>query len=338
MLKNAVYKLIEKDNLSEEEMIEALRKIMDGTGSKTLIGSFLTALKLKGESVEEITGGAKLMREKAEKINLDDLYTLDTCGTGGDGYGTFNISTASSFVCAAAGAFVVKHGNRAVSSKCGSADVLEELGINIELNPNEVEKCVREENIGFLFAPKFHKAMKYAASSRKELGFRTIFNILGPLTNPAKAKTQILGVFNENLTVSMAKVLKNLGVDRALVVHGMDMLDEISICEKTKITELSENTIKTYYITPEEMGLKRRSKEEILGEGAKENAQIIRNIFKGEKGAKRDVVLLNSGAALYINKKASSIKEGVNMAKELIDSGKVEEKLKNYIEFTRRFI
>jgi anthranilate phosphoribosyltransferase len=338
VLKSAVHELIENKNLSEKQMMNAVEEIMEGRAQPSLVGSFLTALKLKGATIQEITGGAKVMRDKAEKINLDDLYTLDTCGTGGDKSGTFNISTAVSFVSAAAGAFIVKHGNRSVSSKSGSADVLEALGVNINLNPQQIEGCVRDQNMGFLFAPIFHNAMKYAAGVRKDLGFRTVFNILGPLTNPAKAKSQVLGVFDEKLTETMAQVLRNLGVERALVVHGMDGLDEISICEETKITELSENGIKTYFISPEDFGLKRSKREDILGGTAEENADIIKDIFKGEKGAKRDILLLNSGAALYVSKKVDSIKEGIDMSAELIDSGRVLEKMNEYIQYTRRLV
>ncbi|MCY6483209.1 anthranilate phosphoribosyltransferase [Clostridium aestuarii] len=338
MIKEVVNKLVENKHLTEEEMMAALKEIMEGKALPTLIGSFLTALKLKGETIEEITGGSKLMREKSQKVNLEDLYTLDTCGTGGDKSGTFNISTAVALVSAAAGCFVVKHGNRSVSSKSGSADVLEALGVNINITPNQVEKCVREQNIGFLFAPIFHKAMKNVVAPRKELGFRTIFNILGPLTNPAQAKSQVLGVFDEKLTETMAQVLKNLEVEHALVVHGMEGLDEISSVKETKVTELKNKEIKTYYISPEELGIKRSKKEEILGGNAEENAQIIKNLFIGEKGAKRDILLLNAGAALYVGKKADSIKEGISRAAELIDSGKVYEKMNQYIEYTRRLI
>lgn len=337
MLKEAINKLIQKESLNEDEMICALDEIMDGKASDTQIGSFLTALSIKGETIEEVTGGAKVMRKKAEKVNLDSLYTLDTCGTGGDKSGTFNISTAVAFVSAAAGIPVVKHGNRSVSSKSGSADVLEALGVNIMLRPSCVERCVKEQNLGFFFAPSFHKAMKNVLRPRKELGFRTIFNILGPLTNPAKAKTQVLGVYNESLTELIAEVLKNLGVEHALVVHGMDGLDEITITGETKITELKDNKINTYFISPEDFSLKRGIKEEILGGVAEENAEIIKSLFKGEEGSKRDILLLNSAAALYVGKKAKSIKEGIHLAKEIIDNGLAEKKMNEYIEYTRGF-
>lgn len=276
MLKGAIENLLEGKHLSENEMMDAMESIMDGEATPALIGSFLTALKIKGETSDEITGGARVMIKKAEKIDLNDLYTLDTCGTGGDCAGTFNISTGVAFVAASAGIPVVKHGNRSVSSKSGSADVLEALGVNISLLPRQVEECVKSQNIGFLFAPTFHKAMKYALGPRKELGFRTIFNILGPLTNPANAKSQVLGVFDENLTEPMAKVLLNLGVDHAMVVHGMDGLDEITTTNKTKITEVKNKEVRTYYISPEEYGFTRCQRKDLQGGDAIENAEIIK--------------------------------------------------------------
>ncbi|HOA81227.1 MAG TPA: anthranilate phosphoribosyltransferase [Defluviitaleaceae bacterium] len=336
MLKNAIENLLEGKHLSEKEMMDAMEFIMDGEASTVLIGSFLTALRMKGETAEEITGGAKVMLKKAERIALENLYTLDTCGTGGDCSGTFNISTAVAFIAAASGIHVVKHGNRSVSSRSGSADVLEALGVNISLLPKQVEECVKVQNIGFLFAPTFHKAMRHAAGTRKELGFRTIFNILGPLTNPANAKSQVLGVFDEKLTEPLAKVLANLGVEHAMVVHGMDGLDEITITGETKVTEVKNGDINTYYITPEEFGIKRATRNDILGGDAIENAEIIKNILIGEKGPKRDIVLLNSGAALYVGKKAKSLQEGINYARELIDGGYALDKLNNYVEYTRR--
>lgn len=337
MLQKAINKLLEKRDLTEEEMLLSMTEIMEGRAEDAMIGSFLTALKMKGETIAEITGGAAVMRQKAEKVSLSEFYTIDTCGTGGDSSGTYNISTAVAFVSAAKGAVVVKHGNRSVSSKSGSADVLEELGVNIELSPQEVEECVKAQNIGFFFAPTFHKAMKNVAKPRRDLGFRTIFNILGPLTNPARAKAQVLGVFHEKLTETMAQVLKNLKAEHALVVHGMDGLDEISMTAETKVTELKEDEIKTYYISPEDFGFERCEKEALLGGDAKENAEIILNLFKGEKGPKRDILLLNSGAALYVAQKAESIKEGIEMAQEIIDSGAALRKLKEYADFTRRF-
>ncbi len=336
MVNTALTKLIKNKNLTEDEMATAMREIMEGKVPPSIIGSFLTALRMKGETIDEITGAAKIMREEVEQVDLSGLDTLDTCGTGGDHAGTFNISTAVAFVSAAAGIYVVKHGNRSVSSKSGSADVLEALGVAIDLSPKQVEKSVKEQHLGFFFAPTFHLAMKNLVAPRKELGFRTIFNILGPLTNPTKTKTQLVGVYDESLTESLANVLKNLGSQHALVVHGLDGIDEISISDKTKVSELKDNQIKTYYISPEDFGLKRSQRKEILGGDAKENAEIMKNLFHGEKGAKRDILLMNSGATLYVSKKANSIKHGITIAEELIDSGKVLKKMNEYIDYTRR--
>lgn len=336
MMKNTINKIRTGVNLSEEEMINSLESIMTGEVSDSLLASFLTAMTIKGETIEEITGGAKVLRSKADKIDIDDLDTMDTCGTGGDGAGTYNISTAVSFVIAAAGIKVVKHGNRSVSSKCGSADVLEALGANINLTKQQSESMVRDIGICFLYAPNYHKAMKYVASVRRELGFRTIFNILGPLANPAKAKVQIMGVYDEEITEKMAHVLKNLGVRRALVVHGKDGLDEITITSDSKITELNNDTIKTYKICPEFYGLKKAKMEDIVGGTAEENALIIKSIFEGERGSKRDILILNAGAAIYIYGKAESIEQGIKIAEEIIDSGKALQKLQGYVNYSNK--
>lgn len=336
MLRDAIGRLIKGECLTEKQMIGAMTEIMEGKASEVLIASFLTALRQKGETPDEITGGAKVMKEKAEKINLSDLYTIDTCGTGGDGANTYNISTAVAFVCAAAGVYVTKHGNRAVTSKSGSADVMEALGVNINLNPEQVEKCVRTEKIGFLFAPNFHKAMKYAIGVRRELAFRTIFNILGPLTNPASAKGQVVGVFNPDLNELMAESLKNLGVEHALVVHGMDGLDEFTLTDETKVTELKNGEIKTYFVDPEEFGFEPCTRKELLGGDAQENAKIIKDIFDGKiTGAKKNVLLLNAGAALYVGNKVKNIEEGIKMAGEIIDNGLAKAKLESFVRFTR---
>lgn len=334
-MKKYIEKLINRIDLSETEMMEAMNAIMNGEVSEIELASFLTALRMKSETIEEITGGARVMRAKASPIITEQAYTIDTCGTGGDGQNTFNISTTTSFVLAAGGVPVVKHGNRAVSSKSGSADVLEALGINISLSPQAVGKCVDKLGIGFLFAPTFHGAMKHAIGVRRALGFRTIFNMLGPLTNPAGAKGQVLGVFHEGLTEVFAMVLKNLGTERALVVHGLDGLDEITISDKTKITELKNGEVKTYFIEPEYFGMKKASLDEIKGGDSKENAQILLGLLKGEiKGAKRDILLLNAGAGLYVGKKVQSIAEGIELAKEIIDSGKAYAKLEELIKLT----
>ncbi|QUH25303.1 anthranilate phosphoribosyltransferase [Serpentinicella alkaliphila] len=335
MIKDSINKLVHGISLSEYEMTEALNEIMSGLVSPTLISSFLTALKLKGETIEEITGGAKVLRKKCSSIDLNDLYTIDTCGTGGDNSNTFNISTAVAFIAASAGIPVVKHGNRSVTSKSGSADVLEALGANIYLSPTQVEHCILNHNLGFLFAPNFHSAMKHVAETRKELGFRTIFNILGPLSNPASAKAQVLGVFEESLTEPLAHVLKNLGTKHALVVHGMDGIDEITVTTDTKITELRENKIFTYYLNPKDYGFTLCKHEDLNGGDARENGKIIKSIFLGEQGPKRDILLLNSAAALYIGRKVDNFRDGITLASNLLDSGAAYRKLTDYVEETR---
>lgn len=334
MINKEIETIISGKSLTEEEMIKCMTQIMSGDITEAQIASFLTALKAKGETITEIVGGAKVLREKAEVVELQNYYSVDTCGTGGDRLGTFNISTTVSFIAAAAGVTIVKHGNRSVSSKCGAADVLEALGVKIDLTPAQVEACVKEINLGFFFAPTFHKAMKYVGKTRKELGFRTIFNILGPLINPAHAKAHVLGVFDESLTEPLAEVLKNLGVERALVVHGMEGLDELSTTTETKITEIKDGITKSYTISPEDFGFKRATIKDIEGGYAQDNAEIIRNILKGEKGYKRDIVLLNSAAALYVGKKVESLEEGISLAKDMIDSGKAYEKLEAFVELT----
>jgi len=332
MFHKSLEKVINKENLLEGEMIDVMENIMENKVSDIFKASFLTALKIKGETVTEIRGAAKVMRNKVNKVDLSEYNTLDTCGTGGDGLSTYNISTAAGIICAANDVMVVKHGNRSVSSKSGSADVLEALGMNINLDKAHVRASVKEENFGFFFAPNYHNAMKNVMNTRKSLGFRTIFNILGPLTNPAFAKTQILGVFDANLTETLAEVLMGLGVKRALVVHGMDGLDEITIDGETKITEVKDGMIKTYYIHPEMYGLKSETNESLKGGDASINAKIIIEILKGKKGPMRDVLLLNAGAALYINNRVKSIASGITLAAETIDSKKAYRKLNKIIE------
>ena len=335
MLKNAIQKLIERKNLEEAEAMEVMDHIMEGRATQAQIGSFLTALRLKGETIEEITGCARVMRDKAEKINPRVSFSIDTCGTGGDGSNTFNISTAAAFVAAAAGIPVAKHGNRSVSSKSGSADVLEALGIDITISANEVEESIEKVGIGFLFAPMFHKSMKHAAGPRKELGFRTVFNILGPLTNPANVRGQVVGVFSKDLTRPMAEVLLKLGVERAMVIHGMDGLDEISINQETMVSELKEGHIRDYVINPEMLGIKRTDRKEVVGGSSTENARIILSLFMGEKGPKRDVVLINSAAALYVGGVANTMVESLELAAWLIDSGAALKKVEELRDFTR---
>ncbi|SES88952.1 anthranilate phosphoribosyltransferase [Natronincola peptidivorans] len=335
MIQYAIDKIIRRQHLTETEMIHVMNNVMEGKATPSQIGGFLTALRMKGETVEEITGSAKVMRHKAAKVKINQLYAIDTCGTGGDKANTFNVSTAVAFIAAAAGVTVVKHGNRSVSSKCGSADVLEQLGVNIQLSPEAVQKTVEEANIGFMFAPNFHQAMKHAVVPRKELGVRTIFNILGPLTNPASVQGQVLGVFDPSLTEVMAEVLRELGVDRAMVVHGLDGLDEITTTTRTKVSELKEKKVKTYYLEPQRFHIPLASIEELRGGDAEENAAIILGILQGEKGGKRDIVLMNAGAAIYVGKQASSLEEGIHKAVEIIDMGLALEKLNQLIHLSQ---
>lgn len=335
MLGFAINKVLNKENLSEDEMIQAMDIIMEGKATNSQIGSFLTALRMKGESIDEITAGAKVMRKKALKVQVEDQCAVDPVGTGGDSANTFNISTLVSIISAAAGVKVAKHGNRSISSKCGSADVLESLGVNIELDPSKVKKCVDEIDIGFMFAPRFHSSMKNVAMTRRELGIRTIFNILGPLTNPAMVKNQVLGVFDGNLTEQMARVLQNLGSRHAMVVHGLDGLDEITTTTKTKVSELKNNRINTYYIDPKDFGLPLGKTEDLVGGYPEENADIFLKILKGENGSRRNIVLLNAGAAIYVGGKADSLSTGIEKARKTIDEGLALEKLNQFIKLSQ---
>lgn len=333
-MKDILRKIVDGKDLTETEIMNSMNYIMEGRATQVQIGSFITGLYMKGVTIDEITGCARIMRKKASTIRPKVDYCIDTCGTGGDNANTFNISTATSIITAACGVKVAKHGNRSVSSKCGSADVLEKLGINIFLTPNQVKMCIENIGIGFMFAPAFHKSMKYAAGPRKDLGLRTIFNILGPLTNPANANGQILGVFSSSLTESIAQVLNNLGVERAVVVHGEDGLDEITTTGETFVSEVVNGKVKNYKINPEKYGMKTASKRDLLGGVAEYNAEIIKAILDGEKGPKRDIVVLNTAAALYVGKKVENIKEGVKLAKNIIDSGIAKQKLNEFSEYT----
>lgn len=343
MIKESISKLIEKRDLTRGEMQAVMEEIMTGGATSAQIGAFLTALRLKGETIEEITGAALVMREKAAKIDFSSegkiisAPIVDTCGTGGSGLNVFNVSTASAFVAAGGGLLVAKHGNKSVSSACGSADVMTALGINIELTPDEVKECILKTGIGFLYAPLFHGAMKYAIGPRREIGIRTIFNVLGPLTNPANAAYQVLGVYDEKLCEALANVLKNLGSRHTFVCHGLDGLDEITVTDKTKISELKNNQITTYYISPEDFGIPKAGLDEIKGGDAGQNVQIILDILKGAKGAKRDIVLLNSAAAFVAAGKARDFKEGIEAAAHSIDSGKAMEKLEALREISNGF-
>ncbi len=332
MIKDAINKVVNNESLSREESTSAMNEIMSGEATPAQIASFITALRMKGETIDEITGCAKVMREKVTVIKTNSGDVVDTCGTGGDGSHTFNISTISALVAAGAGVCIAKHGNRAVSSDCGSADVLKALGVNIEADADKVAKCVDEVGIGFLFASLLHPAMKHAITPRREIGIRTLFNILGPLTNPAGAKYQVLGVYDAKLTEPLAHVLKNLGSKHVFVVHGADGLDEITITDKTIISELKNGEVRSYVIDPEDFGIPRADKSELIGGNIDENARIALDILQGEKSAKRNIVLLNAGTAIVVGGKASDLEEGIRLAEESIDSGKALQKLEMLIK------
>jgi anthranilate phosphoribosyltransferase len=334
MLRDSIHKLIERQDLSKQESFEAMMEIMSGNASEPLIASFLTALRMKGETVGEIAGCAQAMREKATKIQTRHSDVIDTCGTGGDSLGTFNISTAAALIASGAGAVVAKHGNRAISSRCGSADVLKALGVNIESPKEKIEKCLDEIGIAFLFAPMMHGAMKYAAPVRRELGMRTVFNILGPLTNPAGAKRQVIGVFQDRLTDPMARVLLELGSERAMVVHGEGGLDEISTLGKTSISEMKDGKVKTYEFHHTSVGIAAGTLKDIAGGDADFNAQIIRDILDGKKNPQRNIAVLNAGAALYVAGKGSTFLEGIRLAEDSIDSQRAKRKLQALIDST----
>ena len=325
--KKAIAQVIDRIHLSQEEAYETANILMSGGATESQIGALLVALRMKGETIDEITGFVKSMREKATVIPTEASNLVDTCGTGGDASGTFNISTVSAFVAAGAGCHIAKHGNRSVSSQCGSADLFKELGVNIELTPEQVGASIDQNGIGFLFAPLLHGAMKYAIGPRREVGVRTIFNILGPMTNPAGAKRQLLGVFNGALTEPLANVLKNLNSEHVMVVHGEDGLDEITLTGKTSVSELKDGEIKNYAIHPEDFGLESSGAQAIKGGDASENAKIALDILSGEKGASRDIVLLNAGAVCYVAGLADSLEAGIGLARESIDSGKAMEKV-----------
>ncbi len=343
MIKDAIAKIIENEDLDEKQMVGVMNEIMGGEATPAQIGSFITALRMKGETIEEISGAAKVMREKATGISTGVAVDkgeilVDTCGTGGDSSGTFNVSTATAFVVAAAGIPVAKHGNRSVSSHCGSADVLEALGVNLDLSPEQVESCVREVGIGFLFAPMLHGAMKYAIGPRREIGIRTIFNVLGPLTNPAGANVQLLGVYSPDLCEKLARVLGRLGTLRALVVCGSGNVDELTVTGKTEVAELSDGNVRTYSVSPEDVGLGRSKLADLQGgETPEEAALILRDLLGGADGPKRDMLLLNSGAALYAAGNASDLKKGVELAADTIDSGAALARLEALINFSQNF-
>jgi anthranilate phosphoribosyltransferase len=348
MIKKAIAKVVERENLNESEMVEVMDQIMSGEATPAQTAAFITALRMKGETVEEITGAARVMRDRAthirvgrnvldmdrDDINLDMETILDTCGTGGSGTNTFNISTASAFVVSACGAKVAKHGNRSVSSACGSADVLEALGVNLDVTPETVERCINEIGIGFLFAPALHGAMKHAIGPRKEIGIRTIFNILGPLTNPAGAQCQVLGVYREELTEKLAQVLRKLGCRRGFVVHGLDGMDEITLTTETRIAEVTPGGVYSRLFRPEDLGLKRCAMEDLRGGDAGANANIVREVLSGAAGPKRDIVALNAAFALVAAARAEGPAEGFALAVDAIDSGRALSQLEKLARLT----
>jgi len=344
MIVEAIRKVVDGKDLNREEAFAVMDSIMSGQATDAQIASFLTALRMKGETVEELIGFARVMREKVSPVKTrhrvqaslsgtDREMLVDTCGTGGDATGTFNVSTATAFVVAGAGIPVAKHGNRSVSSLCGSADVVEALGVRLDLPPERVGRCVDEVGIGFCYAPLLHKAMKYVMLARKEIRIRTVFNILGPLTNPAHALAQVIGVYDGRLTEVMARVLKELGTVRAFVVHGEDGLDEISNTCESRISELRHNEVRTYTVRPEDFGLTRACMTDLQGGSAADNAEIIRRLLKGERGPKRDIVVLNAGAAIAAGGKAEDIAAGIGTAQHSIDSGAALDKLNRLVEF-----
>lgn len=347
MIKQAIAKVVERQDLSEGEMIEVMGQIMGGEATPAQIGAFITALRMKGETVAEITGAARVMRERAtpikvggvvdidrEEINVDRETIIDTCGTGGSGTKTFNVSTTVALAVAACGGKVAKHGNRSISSTCGSADVLEKMGVNLDVTPELVAKCIDEIGVGFLFAPALHSAMKHAIGPRREVGIRTIFNVLGPLTNPAGANRQVLGVFSGELVEPLAKVLSQLGCQRGFVVHGDDGMDEITLTGPTKVAVISGGMVELETIEPEQFGLKRCRLEELQGGDAETNALIVRAILAGEKGPKRDIVVINGAYALVAAGLAESIPDGMEQIAAVLDGGLALEKLEALVRMT----
>lgn len=335
MIKEAILKLAQRNDLTAQEALEVMNEIMDGKASPVQMSSYLTALSLKGETIEEITGSAKGMRDHCIRL-LHEMDVLEIVGTGGDGANSFNISTTSALVIAAGGVPVAKHGNRAASSKSGAADVLEALGVKINVSPEKSAAMLKKIGICFLFAQNYHIAMKYVAPIRKELGIRTVFNILGPLSNPAGANMQVMGVYDENLVEPLAKVLFNLGVKNAMVVYGQDCLDEISMSARTTVCEIKDGIFRSYEIEPEQFGFKKCSKEELVGGTPEENAKITLAILNGEKGPKREAVLMNAGAGFYVGGKVSTLEDGVKLAAELIDSGKAKERLDEFVKLSNQ--
>ena len=335
MIRDAIDALVSGRSLSIEEAVLVMREVMEGEATPAQLGAFLTALRIKGETPEEIAGMATVMREKALAVEVDGPL-VDTCGTGGDGKGTFNISTAAAFVAAASGLRVAKHGNRAASGTCGSADILESLGVKLELDPKGVRRCIEEIGMGFMFAPMFHPAMRYAAPVRREIGIRTVFNILGPLTNPAGADSQLLGIADPALGDKMAQVLSLLGTRHSLVVHGEDGLDELTLGATNRVWDVEQGQTRSYSVTAKDVGLPTIPADQLRGSTAEENAAILRRLFAGEQGPLRDVVLFNSAAVLMVGGKAEDLKEGIQLAAQAIDSGEAVRKVNGLVELSQK--
>lgn len=335
MIKEAIAQLVKREDLTSEVMEQVMEEIMTGEATDAQKASFLTALSMKGETIDEITSAAKVLRSHCERF-LNDMDVLEIVGTGGDGSNTINISTLSSVVVSAAGIPVAKHGNRAASSKCGTADCLEALGVKIDCAPARSAQILKDINLCFLFAQKYHTAMRFVGAVRKEMGIRTLFNVLGPLANPAGATMQLFGVYSEELVEPLAHVLRNLGVKRAMVVYGKDSIDEISLSAETKVCEFKNDEFKSYIIKPEDLGIARCNKEDLVGGTPQENAAIVNDILGGAKGPKTDVVLLNAGAAIYLASDGITLKDGIEKAREIIVSGKAKEQLEKFIEETNK--
>ena len=336
-MQEAIQKVVDGQDLTQEEAKQVMNEMLSGESTQAQLGAFLTAMRMKGETLQELTGFASVLKEKAEHIAPKAKNYVDLVGTGGDRTFTFNISTTSAFVAAGAGIPIAKHGNRSISSKSGAGDVLEALGVNISADPEVVTKCVEEAGLGFMFAPNFNKSMRYVGQARKEMGIRSVFNILGPLANPSDAKCMVVGVYDPALTELIAKAMSNLGVESGFVVSGEDCMDEFTLTGKTKVSEIKDGKVNTYEVTPEQFGFQRATLEELQGGDGEQNAEITREILKGQvKGAKRDIVLLNAGATLYAGKIADSIEDGIHMAEASIDSGKAYHVLEKLVEISNQ--
>ena len=334
-IQQAISTVIEGNDLSKDEMTDVMRVVMTGEATPPQVAGLLVALRMKGEVVDELIAAASVMRELSAKVNVSTENLVDTCGTGGDAKGTFNVSTTAAFVAAAAGARVAKHGNRSVSSKSGSADLLEAAGVNLQLTPDQVAQCIDEVGIGFLFAPAHHSAMKHAIGPRKELGVRTMFNLLGPLTNPANAPHQVLGVFSSEWVKPLAQVLQSLGSTHVLVVHARDGLDEISIAGETEVSELKDGSISNYSISPQQFGIEASSLGKIVVQSVAQSLEMIKDVLNNKESTALDIVKLNAGAAIYASNKASSMEKGIEIASDVIATGSAKAKFQQYVEITK---